>query len=358
MNDGAMMLKQILFLLTGLVTLNGCSSGITPKIYSLCLRDDIGNYVIKWEIDPEMEGTMTLFVSDNPDNFNMSSPCAYADIKEGVVTYITNDNISRKYFLLSFNEKFKQIVGARSVPMDSIQNFRDIGGYQSSDNKSVRWGKVFRSGELCALSDLDTIRLNNLDIKTIIDLRGEDEITCAPNKYKKANIISIPISRHGMDAVVERLEEDQMRKGDALLYMQDTYLHFINEDREQFSKALKIFLDKDNYPIVINCSVGKDRTGFLIAMLLAALDVPEETIRKDYMASNDYTNISQLAFMIRDMSTNSQEAITALVTANESFLDIVYRTIGKEYGSMDKFLSKGLHLSEKERDTLKDILLN
>ena len=44
------------------------------------------------------------------------------------------------------------------------------------------WGKIFGSGELKALSLNDTIRLDNLKIKTVIDLRGEDEIALAPEK--------------------------------------------------------------------------------------------------------------------------------------------------------------------------------
>lgn len=253
-----MILKRILFLFTSVALLAGCSSGRAPEIRAICLRDDIGNYIIKWETDPHTDGTMKLYVSDTPNSFDMSRPCSYADINDGRVTYITNDNITRKYFLLSFNDKYYRTVGARSVQMDSVQNLRDIGGYFS----------------------------------------------------------------------------------------------------EQFGKALKVFLDKDNYPILVNCSMGKDRAGFLTAMLLTALDVPEETIMKDYMASNNHIDLRSLAYMARNLNTDAQETITVLLGANETWLDLAFHKIKKEYGSTDKYLSKGLHLTEKERDTLKDIILN
>ena len=232
---------------------------------------------------------MKLYVSDTPNSFDMSRPCSYADINDGRVTYITNDNITRKYFLLSFNDKYYRSVGARSVQMDSVQNLRDIGGYFSEHgNRMTGWGKIFRSGELKALSRNDTIRLDNLKIKTVIDLRGEDEIALAPEKYAGANIISIPIPVKGKEQITRRLEEGRIRKGDGLVYMQDTYISYVTDNSEQFGKALKVFLDKDNYPILVNCSMGKDRAGFLTAMLLTALDVPEETIMKDYMASGSF----------------------------------------------------------------------
>ena len=140
------MLGKILSLFASVILLVGCSSN-APDIRAICLRDDIGNYVIKWETDPVMEGIVKMTVSDNPDLFTNESPIIYANIKDGVATYITNDNISRKYFRLSFNDKYPRIIGARSAVMDSVQNFRDLGGYTSTNGKTVKWGKVFRSGD-------------------------------------------------------------------------------------------------------------------------------------------------------------------------------------------------------------------
>ena len=94
------MLGKILSLFASVILLVGCSSN-APDIRAICLRDDIGNYVIKWETDPVMEGIVKMTVSDNPDLFTNESPIIYANIKDGVATYITNDNISRKYFRLS-----------------------------------------------------------------------------------------------------------------------------------------------------------------------------------------------------------------------------------------------------------------
>ena len=118
------MLGKILSLFASVILLVGCSSN-APDIRAICLRDDIGNYVIKWETDPVMEGIVKMTVSDNPDLFTNESPIIYANIKDGVATYITNDNISRKYFRLSFNDKYPRIIGARSAVMDSVQNFRE-----------------------------------------------------------------------------------------------------------------------------------------------------------------------------------------------------------------------------------------
>lgn len=350
------MFVKIFYLFACVTVLTGCSSS-TPEILTICLRDNIGNYIIKWETAPQMEGILKMYVSDDPKTFNRSLPAGYANIKDGVTKYITNDNMSRKYFLLSFNDKYFKTVGARSVGMDSIQNVREIGGYGTHNHKTTRWGQVFRSGQLSSLSEWDSIRLDNLHIKTIIDLRGNDEVAASPLHYTNAKIVRIPIPYKNLESVQERIHEDRMRKGDGILFMQDTYLQFVTDYNEQFGKALDVFLDEDNYPILVNCSMGKDRTGYLTAMLLLALGIPEETVVRDYLASNENINIASLAYMARDLSTNAQETITALVTVNEGLIDLVLKRIKKDYGSVDKYLSKGLGLTEKKKDKLKDILL-
>lgn len=67
------MLGKILSLFASVILLVGCSSN-APDIRAICLRDDIGNYVIKWETDPVMEGIVKMTVSDNPDLFTNESP--------------------------------------------------------------------------------------------------------------------------------------------------------------------------------------------------------------------------------------------------------------------------------------------
>ena len=359
MNSYIMIIKQTLTLFIYLFLVIGCSTNKAPEIESVCLRDNIGNYIIKWETNPQIEGIMKLYVSDTPHSFDMSYPCNLTNIKEGKVTHITQDNISRKYFLLSFNDEHFHTLGARSIQMDSVQNLRDIGGYANKRRKRVtQWGKIYRSGELSSLSHKDITRINNLKIKTIIDLRGEDETCLAPNKYPNVKVISIPIPIRDKETIVQRLEEGQIRKGDGVVYMQDTYLRYMTENSKQFGQALKVFLNKENYPILVNCSMGKDRTGFLMAMLLSALEIPEETILKDYTTSNQYINIKHHEKMARNLNTDAQETITLLLQANESWLELVFKKIKKEYGSTKKFLSERLQLSEKEQEQLKDMLLD
>jgi protein-tyrosine phosphatase len=62
--------------------------------------------------------------------------------------------------------------------------------------------------------------------------------------------------------------------------------------------------------------------------------------------------------MARNLNTDAQETITLILQANESWLELVFKKIKKEYGSTKKFLSERLQLSEKEQEQLKDMLLD
>ncbi|MDH6535432.1 tyrosine-protein phosphatase [Parabacteroides sp. 52] len=352
------MTTRILFLFIGMVAFVGCSSD-APDIHTLCLRDGIGNYVIKWETDPPLEGIVKIYASDNPEKFAKGEPAVYANIDQGIATYITNNNISRKYFRLTFKDKYHQVVGARFVPMDSVQNLRDLGGYYNTKHKMIRWGKVYRSGGLSGLSTLDSLRLSKLNIKTIIDLRSQREMTEAPLTFTGPTIVNIPVNSGDLTEIQPYLQEGRIRKGDAVVYMQDAYLKFLSTNKESFAEALELFLNKDNYPILFSCTLGKDATGFLAAMVLSALSVSEEIVMQDYMDSNNYIEKNRYASLAQDLNADAQEVITLLLSANQSFMHPLFQKIkkNKDYGSVEKYLATELNFSEKDREKLKDMLL-
>lgn len=338
------------------MTMTGCHYN-SPEIQTLCMRDGIGNYQIKWETTPPMEGVTKIYVSNDPEKFTRKDPVLYANINQGVATYITNDNVTRQYFQLTFNDKYKQVVGARAVLMDSVQNLRDIGGYHAEKGKMVRWGKVYRSGDLSRLSIQDSLRLNELHLKTIIDLRSIGEMAVSPIKMEGVNVLKIPLTVGSLTDIEPYLREDKMRKGDAMVYMQDYYLKFITDNYEAFSKALQVFLDKENYPILFSCSLGKDATGFLSTLLLRILNASDQTVIRDYLASNEYIVMQRYAYMVRDLSYEAQEVITTLLSANEAFLQPLNQKILRDYTSMDNFIETALDFSGKDREKLKDIML-
>jgi protein-tyrosine phosphatase len=336
-----------------LAVLTACSSG-PVEINTFCQRDAVGNYLVKWETRPEIKGQVQFFVSDFPD-MRREVPAGHSDIQNGVFTYITSDNISRKYFRLVFNGLYSRMVAARSVQMDSIPNFRDLGGYLTTDGESTCWGKIFRSGDISNMGDIDLQRLSKLGIRTIIDLRSVAEADSLPITYPLANIVHIPVDE-GMEDLIGQIEAGQMFKGDVSVFMQDAYLRFTG-DTLAWAKVLHILTKADSYPVLLTDVEGKDCVGFLSALLLLACRVPEAKVLRDYMDTNNHINIARYRPMAETLDSNAQEALTSAISVNELFLSQAISKIMKDYGGINAYLQKEGKLSGKQERKLRRLLL-
>ena len=73
------------------------------------------------------------------------------------------------------------ITEGRLVPLDGTFNFRDLGGYISSDGRRVKWERVYRSDSLAKLTDKDQSILKRMGIKLVYDFRSRTEVKYSPD---------------------------------------------------------------------------------------------------------------------------------------------------------------------------------
>jgi protein-tyrosine phosphatase len=67
-------------------------------------------------------------------------------------------------------------VDDRRVALDGLHNFRDLGGYRTTDGRRVRTGRVYRSDALHRMTDADVGRVRALGLVSVVDLRAPDEV--------------------------------------------------------------------------------------------------------------------------------------------------------------------------------------
>lgn len=177
--------------------------------------------------------------------------------------------------------------GQREIALPHAFNFRDVGGYRTEDGRFLRWGQVYRAGALHQLQPADHEILQSLGLRTVFDLRSPAEVAKQPDRLPNPG----PAYRHvplvSYDGSISRLQtlRRYRRRMDQMLL--HVYTHVVlGENATYLGEMLRQLADPANRPALFHCAVGKDRTGMVIALLLALLGVPEETIVADYTLSN------------------------------------------------------------------------
>lgn len=295
-------------------------------------------------------------MSDNDFNFD-EPPVLQTNINDYVANIPTCDSIGRHFFRLKVDKTFSGIISNRVFNTDSIQNFRDVGGYFNTKGQQVKWGKVFRSGELSEMTAKDTKMLDALKIKTIIDFRDHEETSQYPTVYEAQNLIHIPIYTGNRAYVREKIIDGSFYRGDAIIFTQDSYKILVEDYSEEFSRFFEILCDESNYPILFHGYLGKDRVGLAGFYLLNALGVSNRVKEEDYLLSNYCIAEEQVMGEARFLPERMQEAATVVCKANISYLNYAKTCMINKSGSVDDYMTNELKLTKDKRDKLKRILL-
>ncbi len=97
----------------------------------------------------------------------------------------------------------------RRLSFDGSKNFRDCGGYPTKQGSEVKWGSIFRSGQLSRLDNQDIKVIESLNLDLIFDFRREDEQEMEPSRLPKDNmprVVRLPINPGSSMAFYEQLD--------------------------------------------------------------------------------------------------------------------------------------------------------
>lgn len=261
----------------------------------------------------------------------------------------------------------------RHVSLEGQSNFRDVGGYQTKDGRSVKWVEVYRSGELHKLSDTDVEKLDVLDIKAVANFLTEREIKSRGHDRLPEGVREIPLPMEtGNLGEMAGVIKEARGTGDfsevPVELNPEIHRVLINEGREYYATLLREIADPANRPMVYHCSHGVHRTGTATAILLSALGVPWETIREDYLLSNKYraeevnrrTNDLRLlaadTFLVEPGEVDMTN-IKAFYILEPEYIDASLDEAVKQYGSMENYIREGLGITDKELASLREQLL-
>ena len=253
----------------------------------------------------------------------------------------------------------------KSSLLEGQSNFRDIGGYQTTDGRRVRTGLIYRSGELSHLSHDDVSMLDSLGVKTIVNFLTLEEISTNGEDRlpDKTVTVSIPMNpggwSHEAQNAIRTAEFDKLSPD----INPEFHRILAREMAEEYGRFLETLVETEG-PVVFHCSHGVHRTGTATAIVLTLLGVPWEVVRNEYLLSNIYreTEVKESLEKLRLMAAKANDLdpeevdmtnIEAFYILQGSYIDATRDYVLTEYGSFENYAQKALGLDAPQIEKLK-----
>ncbi len=231
----------------------------------------------------------------------------------------------------------------KSTPdIRSVLNFRDAGNMPTSDGKRIREKVIFRSANPDSINKKDIIRLHDLNIRTIVDLRAPDEGGKKKKKLENFETVSLPLDFE--KTTRERLIPLLTHK-DAGKLIPGMILNLCNEILDGsvnvFRSVIELLLDPSRTPLLIHCHAGKDRTGIICALIQMALNADRQSIIDGYMESNTsivpYYKKFLIMRKILSMGFFPADKILLAITVSEDNILSVIDRVMTHYGGIEEY---------------------
>lgn len=149
-------------------------------------------------------------------------------------------------------------------------NFRDVGGLPAGGART-RSGVLFRSGSLARLEPGGVDALRALGVRRVIDLREDDEVLRDPSRVAGLPLHTTRIPLF-LGSVASFFEEDRS--------LPEMYAALVDGSADAIVQVVRGIVEEQ--PVLVHCTVGKDRTGVTVAVTLAAAGVDTAAVVADY----------------------------------------------------------------------------
>ncbi|MGD0557311.1 MAG: tyrosine-protein phosphatase [Streptosporangiaceae bacterium] len=245
-----------------------------------------------------------------------------------------------------------RVTGGRHAALEGADNVRDLGGYRTADGLVVSAWTLLRGDGLHRLTDVDVESLSGL--RTIIDFRTPGEIlNLGQDRLPRGAVpVSFPIGGGDLSEVFDLVASGDARRQRRLLgdgraseFMAGIYRSYVSDDRqrEAFAAAISLVCEGPR-PVLAHCTSGKDRTGWMAALVLLAAGVPMGDVMADYLASNDYLRVPYQRMrtdLVKAGLLLEPELLRPVMEVSPGYIYAAFHEAELRYGSFESFLRRG-----------------
>lgn len=258
----------------------------------------------------------------------------------------------------------------QTLNMSTIFNARELGGYKTSDGKTVREGVLLRSAALTEASQEEIDHLiNHYNLATVIDLRASYELAEEPE------IVLDGVAQYNFRIMDEQLmagraasisdiltdpDVDPVKRMTAIfeagVVSDQMYVEFLQGEtgKAGFRDFFRVLLETPEGDAVLwHCTNGKDRTGVAAMLLLGVLNVDEETIMEDFMLTNTFFEAeisamrTQLSAYVKD-EAKLEEFLVAGRAVYAPYMQNAIDYIKENYGDIPGYVKAELGLTDAD----------
>jgi hypothetical protein len=159
-----------------------------------------------------------------------------------------------------------------------VRNARDLGGWTTTDGKTVKYRMVYRGGRMedGALNNTGRKEILAEGIRAQLDLRGH---TSSGNQ-EYLNESALGPEYAFLAPCIEEGYTNMLKKPDPVNDPENKKKCYADKTKMCFEFIVNCL--RENKPVYFHCSLGRDRTGTLSMILLGVLGVREGEVSKEY----------------------------------------------------------------------------
>lgn len=229
----------------------------------------------------------------------------------------------------------------------NLYNARDMGGMITKSGKVTAFRRFIRSDSPSELDMAGIDALIEYSVRTVIDLRSEQEISKSGNPFMarpEVSFFNFPLIAldpdDAFDPTIDFLASNKLG---------DLYVMMLEHSAKSIQSVLRTILNAQEGVILFHCFHGKDRTGLIAAILYLLAGVSRENIIANYASS--FENIRVL---VEPLFENTASETHHVYRSDAENMQILLDHIDKKYsGKIESYLL-GIGFSEDEIEKLRN----
>jgi protein tyrosine/serine phosphatase len=226
---------------------------------------------------------------------------------------------------------------SRDLAWDGCLNVRDLGGHTTEDDGETRYGAIVRADSLYQLTEGGWRSLVEYGIRTVVDLRMDEEREQDPPPGAPVDLLHISLFDDDKE-VFEEVDAAAEAAPDVASATRDVYVLFLEHFKANVATAIRAVANAPEGGVVVHCMGGKDRTGLVTALLLELAGVDKEQIAADYALSEERLRPRHELWFAEAETQAERRRLERIAQTPAASIVGVFEELERRYGSAEGYL--------------------